>query len=130
MTWYVSREARRHVTVALTGDGGDESWAGYDFRYVPHALEGAARRFIPDALGPTVGWVGRRWPRNPRLPKALRAGTLLVQIYATIPDLGAAKKIVDEITQAIHPDPKLDIRTGRYLKKLDEAYAAFSTTRS
>jgi asparagine synthase (glutamine-hydrolysing) len=76
-TWYVSRVARRHVTVALSGDGGDESWAGYDFRYVPHRLEATARRLLPGPLAPAIGWLGRRWPRSPRLPRILRAGTLL-----------------------------------------------------
>jgi asparagine synthase (glutamine-hydrolysing) len=38
-TFLICEQARRHVTVALTGDGGDESFAGYE-RYVAHALAG------------------------------------------------------------------------------------------
>ncbi|HKZ81518.1 MAG TPA: asparagine synthase (glutamine-hydrolyzing) [Pyrinomonadaceae bacterium] len=36
-TYYVARETRRHVTVALNGDGGDESFAGYE-RYAAMRL--------------------------------------------------------------------------------------------
>ena len=76
-TWYVSRAARAHVTVALSGDGGDESFAGYDFRHVPHAIGAGARRWMPRGLSPSAGWLGANWPRSRRRPRALRAGTIL-----------------------------------------------------
>ncbi len=47
-TYYVARETRRHVTVALNGDGGDENFAGY-LRHVAAAAVDRAR-FLPDAL--------------------------------------------------------------------------------
>src|SRR5215472_2441482 len=48
-TYYVSRLARENVTVALTGDGGDELFAGYD-RYIVN-LRRRHFDFIPPAIG-------------------------------------------------------------------------------
>src|SRR4030095_7961861 len=47
-TYYVARETRRHVTVALNGDGGDESFAGYE-RYAAMGLTEKYRR-VPSLL--------------------------------------------------------------------------------
>jgi asparagine synthase (glutamine-hydrolysing) len=48
-TYMVSRLARQYVTVALSGDGGDEAFAGYD-RYRIH-LEKRSLRWLPAWLG-------------------------------------------------------------------------------
>jgi asparagine synthase (glutamine-hydrolysing) len=70
--------ARRHVTVALSGDGGDETFGGYAARYLPHAVEGAVRPWIGGRTGrASAKWLGEQWPRSARLPRWLRAGTVL-----------------------------------------------------
>jgi asparagine synthase (glutamine-hydrolysing) len=51
-TYYVARETRKHVTVALNGDGGDESFAGYE-RYAAMRLAERYHR-IPAVLRESV----------------------------------------------------------------------------
>ena len=51
-TYYVARETRKYVTVALNGDGGDESFAGYE-RYAAMRLAETYHR-IPAVLRDTV----------------------------------------------------------------------------
>jgi asparagine synthase (glutamine-hydrolysing) len=61
-TYLVSQMTRRHVTVALSGDGGDELFFGYP-RYAIHDRRNwllASPRLVRTATAAAVGWVPKR----------------------------------------------------------------------
>lgn len=81
-TLHVCGFARRHVTVALSGDAGDENFAGYR-RY---RLFGAAERWrhlIPGAMRqPVFGTLARLYPKLDWAPRWLRAKYTFAELAA------------------------------------------------
>ena len=72
--------ARRHVTVALSGDGGDEVFAGYR-RYRWHQMAEAVRAYVPAPLRRGVlGQVAAAYPKMDWAPRWLRAKHTLTEV--------------------------------------------------
>ena len=79
-TWRVAQLARESVTVALSGDGADEAFAGYRRHVFQHG-EDRVRSVLPAGLRAGVfGALGRAWPKADWAPRPLRAKTTLLSL--------------------------------------------------
>jgi asparagine synthase (glutamine-hydrolysing) len=78
-TLLVSRMAREHVTVALSGDGGDETFAGYR-RYVHDRAENRLRRAIGGPGRRLAAAAGAVYPKLDRAPRIFRGKTFLTNL--------------------------------------------------
>ena len=74
-TYRLCELARKNVTVALSGDGGDENFAGYR-RYRWHSHEDRIRSMLPAGVRkPIFGMLGNVYPKADWAPRVFRAKT-------------------------------------------------------
>ena len=79
-TYYVSKLSREKVTVALSGDGGDENFAGYE-KYPLDMMENALRSRIPDTLKKwVIAPIANMYPQWDWLPRYLRGKFFLTNL--------------------------------------------------
>jgi asparagine synthase (glutamine-hydrolysing) len=82
-TYLVSRLARGFVTVALSGDGGDELFGGYHHHFLGHRLQRRIAAF-PKATRRAAGALLQRIPRTQSLGRALLEDDALTTYHRTI----------------------------------------------
>jgi asparagine synthase (glutamine-hydrolysing) len=105
-TWRVCQLARETVTVALSGDGADEAFAGYRRHLFQHR-EGRMRAILPQAVrGPLFGGLGAIYPKADWAPRPLRAKTTLLALGGS-DEAGYARALSitpPEVREAVYTD--------------------------
>ncbi len=114
-TYRVCQLARKHVTVALSGDGGDETFGGYR-RYRLHMMEEKMRAALPLSLRrPLFGTLGNLYPKADWAPRVFRAKTTFQAMARTSVEayFHSMSFVSDELRSGLYTD-SFKARLGGY----------------
>jgi asparagine synthase (glutamine-hydrolysing) len=112
-TYYVSKETRRFVTVALNGDGGDESFAGYE-RYMAMNAAESYNRFPRFLRKPFIEFPISHLPNSKKYRSRLRSAKRFVE-SASLPKVERYLRWIS----AVAPDLKNDLMTENFRQNIN-----------
>jgi asparagine synthase (glutamine-hydrolysing) len=129
-TYRVCQLARKHVTVALSGDGGDENFAGYR-RYRYAMAEQGVRARLPLGLRkPLFGTLGKLYPKADWAPQMFRAKTTFEALARDLVEgyFHGVAKMPDRVRDELFTDKfRTELQGYRAIEVMEE-HAANSPT--